>query len=295
MALLHSGCPVVAGEKWSATKWTHVDSLSSATPSSPSPNEAGQAKGAALLPAKGSALLFFSMNPNGSFDTASLHSGCPINAGEKRSGRPPSGSTLTPPSLPCASLLHASRCLLPCVPFPDPGVCQDDDVNCGDWAREGECEKKPKFMKGTGKTQYELGFCRKSCRIPPPLFPPPRLPASIPSPFALFLPFPFPIFLLSLPSDFLALPPRNILPSRLLSNLPAAWQKNEKRGGGLIARAAGRDERESRDCPATWHAAAALTDTCTWRWAACRAPSLLRPTIPSMLSWQMDDMRQQVF
>lgn len=32
---------------------------------------------------KGNALLFFSMKPDGSFDGASLHSGCPVLRGEK--------------------------------------------------------------------------------------------------------------------------------------------------------------------------------------------------------------------
>lgn len=32
---------------------------------------------------KGNALLFFSMKPDGSFDSASLHSGCPVIKGEK--------------------------------------------------------------------------------------------------------------------------------------------------------------------------------------------------------------------
>jgi len=32
---------------------------------------------------KGNALLFFSMKPDGSFDGASLHSGCPVIRGEK--------------------------------------------------------------------------------------------------------------------------------------------------------------------------------------------------------------------
>ncbi|CAI5485562.1 unnamed protein product [Closterium sp. Naga37s-1] len=104
-------------------------------------------QGIAVKPAKGSALLFFSMNPNGSFDTASLHSGCPVITGEKWSA---------------TKWIHVDSFD---PPFRDPDVCQDDDVNCGDWARAGECEKNPKFMKGTGKTQYELGFCRKSCRV----------------------------------------------------------------------------------------------------------------------------------
>ncbi|CAI5500091.1 unnamed protein product [Closterium sp. Naga37s-1] len=56
-ASLHAGCPVLAGEKWSATKWIH--------------------------PRKGDALLFFSLHPDTSFDLSSLHAGCPVLAGEK--------------------------------------------------------------------------------------------------------------------------------------------------------------------------------------------------------------------
>ncbi|CAI5467394.1 unnamed protein product [Closterium sp. Yama58-4] len=104
-------------------------------------------QGIAVKPAKGSALLFFSMKPDGSFDTASLHSGCPVIEGEKWSA---------------TKWIHVDSFD---PPFRDPDVCQDDDVNCGDWARAGECERNPKYMNGTGKTQYELGFCRKSCGV----------------------------------------------------------------------------------------------------------------------------------
>ncbi|GJP46121.1 hypothetical protein CLOM_g5444 [Closterium sp. NIES-68] len=104
-------------------------------------------QGIAVKPIKGSALLFFSMNPDGSFDTASLHSGCPVISGEKWSA---------------TKWIHVDSFD---PPFRDPDVCQDDDANCPDWAQAGECERNPKYMKGTGTMQYELGFCRKSCGV----------------------------------------------------------------------------------------------------------------------------------
>ncbi|CAI7850956.1 unnamed protein product, partial [Closterium sp. NIES-53] len=63
-------------------------------------------QGIAVKPAKGSALLFFSMNPNGSFDTASLHSGCPVLEGEKWSA---------------TKWIHVDSFD---PPFRDPDVCQ---------------------------------------------------------------------------------------------------------------------------------------------------------------------------
>lgn len=34
--------------------------------------------------------------------------------------------------------------------------CQDDNENCKDWSRSGECEKNPRYM---------LQQCRRSCNV----------------------------------------------------------------------------------------------------------------------------------
>jgi len=43
-------------------------------------------------------------------------------------------------------------------PERDPDVCVDDHEECEHWAQMGECERNPKFMKGYGRGQSELGF-----------------------------------------------------------------------------------------------------------------------------------------
>ena len=87
------------------------------------------------------------MNPDASFDTASLHTGCPVVEGEKWSA---------------TKWIHVGSFDLP---YRDPAVCQDDNPSCGDWAKSGECVKNPKFMVGTGTEESQLGFCRKSCGV----------------------------------------------------------------------------------------------------------------------------------
>ncbi|CAI5527851.1 unnamed protein product [Closterium sp. Naga37s-1] len=126
LASLHAGCPVLAGEKWSATKWIH--------------------------PVKGDALLFFSLKPSAEPDLASLHAGCPVLAGEKWSatkwihvrsfeeedeegvGSEGGGSS--------SSQSHP------------PGACVDESEHCVPWAKAGECEKNPGYMQSS---------CARSC------------------------------------------------------------------------------------------------------------------------------------
>lgn len=104
-------------------------------------------QGIAVKPRKGNALLFFSMKPEGVFDATSLHSGCPVLKGEKWSA---------------TKWIHTKNYG---PPYRDPSVCQDDHEQCKYWASIGECDRNPKFMRGYGTGQSELGFCRKSCRV----------------------------------------------------------------------------------------------------------------------------------
>lgn len=105
----------------------------------------------AVKPRKGDALLFFSMNPDMSSDSASLHAGCPVIEGVKWTAtkwihtaafRPESlGQYVDRPRLP--------------------EDCIDYHRKCGLWAKEGECKSNPKYMIGDA---FLLGTCRLSCR-----------------------------------------------------------------------------------------------------------------------------------
>ncbi|KAL9247736.1 hypothetical protein vseg_021137 [Gypsophila vaccaria] len=97
--------------------------------------------GYAVKPRKGDALLFFSLHPNASTDTLSLHGSCPVIEGEKWSA---------------TKWIHVRSF------DPPSGDCLDDNVNCREWASAGECEKNPLYMVGDKDT---MGYCRKSCNV----------------------------------------------------------------------------------------------------------------------------------
>ncbi|KAL4452128.1 hypothetical protein ABPG75_007790 [Micractinium tetrahymenae] len=94
-------------------------------------------RGLAVKAVKGSALLFYSLKPNGDEDSASTHGSCPTLAGEKWSA---------------TRWIHVG-------PFQVGGTskgCTDDDEKCEEWAVMGECEKNPGFMHVN---------CRRSCEV----------------------------------------------------------------------------------------------------------------------------------
>jgi len=101
---------------------------------------------------RGDALLFYSLHPDGSADSAALHTGCPVIQGVKWTGtvwihsgpfRPYTlGQALPPPRLP--------------------DHCEDFQPECRQWASDGECQKNSKFMKGDA---FHIGECRLSCEI----------------------------------------------------------------------------------------------------------------------------------
>uniref|UniRef100_A0A0E0K981 procollagen-proline 4-dioxygenase n=1 Tax=Oryza punctata TaxID=4537 RepID=A0A0E0K981_ORYPU len=104
---------------------------------------AGQ--GFAVKPVKGSAVLFFSLHPNATFDPGSLHGSCPVIQGEKWSA---------------TKWIHVRS-------YDDNGrrstdKCEDEHALCSSWAAAGECAKNPGYMVGTSDSP---GFCRKSCNI----------------------------------------------------------------------------------------------------------------------------------
>lgn len=102
--------------------------------------------GYAVKPKKGDAMLFFSLHPDATPDTKSLHRSCPVIEGEKWS------ATKWIHVRPFASVVK----LRPS----ETGDCVDENVHCFAWSKVGECKKNPKYMVGTDDNP---GYCRKSC------------------------------------------------------------------------------------------------------------------------------------
>ncbi|KAF1869649.1 hypothetical protein Lal_00017224, partial [Lupinus albus] len=102
--------------------------------------------GYAVKPKKGDALLFFSLLPNTTIDTRSLHGSCPVIEGEKWSA---------------TKWIHLGD-------FDNSykqiysQKCSDENEKCSMWAKLGECEKNPLYMVGSETVK---GQCRKSCNV----------------------------------------------------------------------------------------------------------------------------------
>ncbi|KAJ0982783.1 hypothetical protein J5N97_011038 [Dioscorea zingiberensis] len=99
--------------------------------------------GYAVKPAKGDALLFFSLHPNVSKDLMTLHGSCPVIDGEKWAA---------------TKWIHLRTFDLP--KRSSTGKCEDENHLCSAWADAGECIKSRRYMIGSKKSP---GFCRKSC------------------------------------------------------------------------------------------------------------------------------------
>ncbi|GBF89628.1 hypothetical protein Rsub_02346 [Raphidocelis subcapitata] len=116
--------------------------------------------GVAFKPKKGDALLFWSVQPDGTTeDPASLHAGCPVLAGVKW----------------VATIWIRARPFKPDAfeaaeeDPPDPGLCIDASPHCKEWAAVGRCEANPVLMVGAPDAP---GSCRNACRACPPCPPP---------------------------------------------------------------------------------------------------------------------------
>ncbi|KAL3148525.1 hypothetical protein ABBQ38_013963 [Trebouxia sp. C0009 RCD-2024] len=106
----------------------------------------------AVKPQKGMALLFYSLNLDGSSDSASLHTGCPILQGVKWTA---TKWIHTKPFRP-EWLVQAPEV------FQDPEECEDLHKLCSSWAKSGECKSNVKYMEGD---DTNLGMCRRSCDV----------------------------------------------------------------------------------------------------------------------------------
>eukprot|EP00887_Chlorella_sp_A99_P002710 scaffold6.g2710.t1 len=98
------------------------------------------------------ALLFYSLKVDGSHDSASLHTGCPVLKGVKWTA---TKWIHTQPFRPqwLGSKPKESELVLP-------EDCRDTDPACEDWAAKGECQKNPAFMRGDS---FSMGACRAAC------------------------------------------------------------------------------------------------------------------------------------
>lgn len=79
-----------------------------ARPHAPPPS-ACAAKGLAVHPRKGDALVFYSLKPDGSLDKASLHGGCPVTKGAKVRRRRGAGGAACPARGPARAHAHTRR------------------------------------------------------------------------------------------------------------------------------------------------------------------------------------------
>ncbi|MBA0726219.1 hypothetical protein Golax_002061 [Gossypium laxum] len=102
-----------------------------------------------VKPRKGDALLFFSLHPDATTDTASLHGSCPVIKGEKWSAT----KWIHVRSFDRSKRFNRRAAM---------GECVDENENCAGWAKAGECKKNPTYMVGSGGSP---GFCRKSCKV----------------------------------------------------------------------------------------------------------------------------------
>lgn len=98
-------------------------------------------KGLAVKPFKGDAVMFYSLKPDGSLDSTSLHGSCPTEAGEKWSAT----KWIHVGAFGLSSTHQKAKW----------GDCVDIEESCKEWAYFGECEKNPGYM---------LENCRKSCK-----------------------------------------------------------------------------------------------------------------------------------
>ena len=105
-------------------------------------------KGFASKAVKGDAVMFYSLTPDGSLDKSSLHGSCPTTKGDKWSATK---------WIHVGAFGHSSD-----WQRAKWGDCLDSDDNCASWAKSGECEKNPGYMKEE---------CRLSCKLCKPKAP----------------------------------------------------------------------------------------------------------------------------
>ncbi|KAK7283636.1 hypothetical protein RIF29_13284 [Crotalaria pallida] len=99
-----------------------------------------------LQPAKGNAILFFSLHLNTAPDKSSFHARCPVLKGDMWS------------AIKFFYTKSVGGGKVSTVSYGD--ECTDEDDQCPAWAAIGECQRNPVYM--VGSPDY-YGTCRKSC------------------------------------------------------------------------------------------------------------------------------------
>ena len=104
-----------------------------------------------ITTSQGDALLFYSMNPDGTQDPYAMHTGCPVVSGLKWTG------TIWIHPEPFRPDWMKSN--FSAYDLMDPGDCRDYHPRCSDWAKLGECDKNKPFMV---KQNCTVTFCSKN-------------------------------------------------------------------------------------------------------------------------------------
>jgi prolyl 4-hydroxylase len=110
---------------------------------------------------RGDAVLFFSVTGDGELDRGSLHGACPVITGQKWTAvkwirmDTFDGGFTTP------------REMIPLTRRTPSQTCVDEWDECARWARDGWCDKNPRFMRdGTAGARDNKGpACAKSCNV----------------------------------------------------------------------------------------------------------------------------------
>jgi prolyl 4-hydroxylase len=144
-AAMHTGCPVIKGVKWTATKWIHTK------------------------PFRPTELVGRTVSRCRSFSFMNRFAYLFVTT-ELRAHHVPKGDALSRLCLrttlegdqPRESWsLFRSQGTIPIPAAPLPEICADNHSECDGWAAAGECDRNPKFMKGDDSS---LGACRLSCK-----------------------------------------------------------------------------------------------------------------------------------
>lgn len=115
-------------------------------------------KGLSVKPRRGSAVVFWSIRPDGTFDAKSLHGSCPVIKGEKWSATKwiHVGHYAMDGERQQAVVRHM---YVP-PPPPIPENCKNQHDLCDHWAESGECEANPVYMVGV---RGAPGACLAAC------------------------------------------------------------------------------------------------------------------------------------
>eukprot|EP00899_Mesostigma_viride_P004096 jgi/Mesvir1/13688/Mv02122-RA.1 len=112
-------------------------------------SQCGQ-RGYGVRPHKGDGILFWDLNPDNSLDFNSMHTSCPVTAGEN-----------------ATVWIHTGDFMHRAMQRPG-GLCADQSTMCEGWAQSGECRRNPEYMVGQ---YFNPGSCIISClRVDPHIF-----------------------------------------------------------------------------------------------------------------------------